>query len=625
MAGKLEDLQTWEGVKNKEKLTKAELAQKWLTRIESADRVYKAWAQRFKVPVLYQYYEGYQHLVENDENHRAYVVNLIYSTIEQKLPNLLFDNPAFSLKPHPYGAEFDLNAAIPKTQLKEDALNYITQRAEFGFGDKHELAILEAFFGYGVLEVNYSKERVYNPALNSAANNPLEDLYCKHIPFDSFRVSAGANWDLSSGKWWGYYEYVPYVQLSKYIQNGKINRPPSDHIDDYADFANLPTVDGQVVVGEKDNDYPPAGTIKIWKIEDFETGKRILLCPDNASDSDKVLEVEDFDTTSFVVLRFGKRRRGWYPLPPVFNWLCPQDEINDVRQAQAIHRKRYSRKYAVMENTVDPDELDKFLFGPDGTVIKVKRPANEAIQAIQDSPLDVANAASLQISYSDLDRVSGATSNITPAPDRETATASQVTAQRAAVRESKEVTRVANFLCCFGRTVLRSLKKCPRSFWIPTRIPEGLGKELLQNNTKWTKVSSSTFKTEDYSVDVQISSISPVYQQEDKKTFLEFLAVLTQYEILSLSPDLIREAAYRIGYKNSRVLAELQQMAQLAMIGKIQQAKNQVQQLSSPQQGTQPGQLPQAQVAASTPPSLENIRNMLFGMQPNGGGGGVQQ
>lgn len=616
--GSLEAYQTWDGITSKDKLTRSEIAGRWIGRLESAERVYQAWSQRFKVPVLYQYYEGFQHLIENDENNRAYVVNLIYSTIEQKLPNMLFDNPRYTLRPHPFGDSFDLNAAITPTQVKEDTLNYLIGRDEFGFNDAHELAILDAFFGFGVIETDYSKERVYNPSIDSANNNPLDNLYCKQIPFDTFRASGGANWNLTTGKWWGYYEYLPYIQLKKYIKEGKITKPPDDAQGDYMDFASLPVVDGQMVVGEKMMDFPPAGCIKVWKIEDFETGNRIILCPDNAEGGDRLLEVEEFDVSNLSILRYGKRRRGWYPLPPVYQWLCPQDEINDIRQAQAIHRKRFSRKYGVQQGALDPEEKDKFLFGPDGTVITFKKNPKDSLQIIEDGPLDSANNESMQVSYSDMDRVSGATSNVTPAPDRETATAASVTAQRAAVRESKEVTRVGQFMCNVGRNILRTLRKVPNSFWISSVIPEGLMMELKNNNVKWSKVDRTMFKVEDYSVDMALSSISPIYQAEDKKTFLEFLAILSQYEILSISPALIREMAYRVGYKNSQVLNEFQQMAQLTMIGKIAQAKAAANAASNPQGSSavpNPQLGPQQQLAGAQGSSLENIRNMLFGAQ----------
>ena len=184
--------------------TKAELSRKWEGRLMAADRVYQAWRNRFKCEVMYQYYEGFQHLIEQDQNNLPYVVNLIYANIEEKLPNMLFDSPSFVLRPHPYG-DNDTDDSMKMTGVKEDALNFVCGRPEYGLNDKHELAVLDAFFGFGVLETDYSSKRQFNPSLNKSKNDPLDNLYCKQIPFDHFRVSALANWDLSQGKWYGYF------------------------------------------------------------------------------------------------------------------------------------------------------------------------------------------------------------------------------------------------------------------------------------------------------------------------------------------------------------------------------------------------------------------------------------
>lgn len=589
--------------------TRSELAELWANKLAAADRVFTVWSNRFKVSALYQYYEGFQHMGDFDENNRPYVVNLIYSTIEQKLPSMIFDNPSFTLRPHPYGETYDFDTAVKTTQLKEDTLNFIASRREFGLLDKHELAILDAFFGFGVIETDYSGERSTNPELNTRGNSPLDKFYCKHIPFDTFRVSAAANWDLSVGKWFGYYEFVPMERLKKYIDEGKIIEPKQYGVED-SDFATLPSMDGKIVIGDNSQDIAPYGTIKIWYLWDFEHAKKITLCPDHANNGDRLLDYESFKNCPISVLRYGKRRKGWYPLPPVFNWLSPQDEINDIRQAAKIHRKRFSRKYAILEGSMDPEEEDKFLYGPDGTAFKVNN--QNAIKAVEDAPLDNANPQSLISSYEDMNRVSGTSDEQRGIADRQTATQSNIINSRSQIRESKDVARVGNFLVDVAHNILRAVGKAGSSFWISTKLPEGLLGELKNNNTRWTKVPSSLFKTEDYDVDLQVSSISPVYQQEDKKTFMEFLAVLTQYPILSMSPALLREAAYRIGYKNSSVLNQFQQLAQLAAIGREMQAKAALQPVPQGQQPTQEGQLPQQQVAHSTPPDSEQIMNTIF-------------
>jgi len=247
---------------NNQVKTRTELAELWLSKIEAANRVFQVWSNRFKVSALYQYYEGFQHLIEQDENNRPYVVNLIYATIEQKLPSMMFDNPSFNLRPHPYGEEYDFDAAVKATQLKQDTLNFISSRRDYGLQDKHELALLDAFFGFGVIEAGYSKERSENPGINLRNTSPLDNFYCKHIPFDTFRVSSFANWDLSEGKWLGYYEFVPYTRLGKYIDEGKILKPSEMETED-SDFATLPSTDGKITVGDHSQDVAPYGTVKI--------------------------------------------------------------------------------------------------------------------------------------------------------------------------------------------------------------------------------------------------------------------------------------------------------------------------------------------------------------------------
>lgn len=599
--------------------TKVTFINEWLAKIGAAKRVKQGWSNRFKIDMLYQYYEGFQTFIDNGEIVQPYVINLIYSTIEQKLPSMLFDNPNFTLRPRPYGTEMNLDEAIPLVQTKEDALNFISSRAEFGLSDKHELAVLDAFFGFGVIETGYSDERVANPNVSATDKNPLNNLYCKQIPFDTFYVAANANWDLSTGKWWGYWEWVPADDLKKYSRNLVVTLGAAEaYENDFANTGYSDTGSGKIPLddGYHDN-VAPAGCVKVWFIEDFDNMERLTFCFDNCSDGDQLLLKEKLDASKISVLRYGKRRKGWYPLPPVYNWISPQDEINDIHQTYRIHRKRFSRKYAIPD-AMDDGEVDKFIAGGDGTCFKVPKAEDRPVP-IEDAGLDTANQASLSISYNDMNRITGSTDEERGVADRQTATQSAIINNRAQIRDSKQTLRVANFLTSVSRNILRALGKAPGSFWVSSRLPEGLLGEMKQA-LQWKKVPSRIFKTEDYDIDLSVSSISPIYQAQDKKIFMEFLAILTQYEILSMSPGLIREAAYRLGYKNSTVLKQFQELAQLAAIGRVVQAKAQLGPAGiGGQQPSAPGQLPQQQTDASTPPDSQSIMNLVFNRQ------GVQQ
>jgi hypothetical protein len=616
------DEDKYQGIEDYDKQlkTRTELARMWAARITSADRTYKTWADRFRIEMLYQYYEGFQWFFETDENNRPYVINMVQSTIESKLPSLIFQEPQFSLRPRPVGLSYDADSASQRSQVKEDALNYVCSRQEFGIADKHELAVLDAFFGFGVIEVDTSDELAMNPYIPLKGKvDPLDTLYSKQIPFDTFRASATSNWDNSTGKWYGYFEFIPHSRLQKYKDKLRLEDKP------YSDLDEVSITDsstGKITVAtDTNNVIGPPNTCKIWKLWDFETGKFCMYSPDgNAGDA--ILEYRDFNTSTLSFLRFGKRRKGWYPYPPVWNWVSPQDEINDTRQAQRLHRKRFTRKYQVMANALESeDELDKFLYGPDGTVIKVNR--ENAITPIADAEMDPVDVQSLSLAYDDFNRISQTPDEqrgVNVSSNRTTATQANIMNQQSQIKQAKDATRVAEFMCDIGRKILHALYKVKKNFWIEARLPnmDGPMMELKPIQKSWKQINGIALRDRDFDIDMTVTSMSPISAQQDKTSFMEFLAVITQYEILAFSPALIREAAYKTNYKNAAVLNQFQQMAQLASIGRLEQLKQQVAPISSPQ-GAQPGQLAQQQTDASTPPDLQQISNMIFnkqGVQP---------
>lgn len=602
--------------------SKAELAHMWTERIQCADRSYKAWADRFKVEMLYKYYEGFQWFFETDENNRPYVMNMVYSTIENKLPALTFTNPQFTVRARPVGLAFNEDEANQKSQAKEDALNFVAAREDFGLSDKHELALLDAFFGFGVIETGYSDDVCINPYIPTKTKPSVFDcIYSKQIPYDTFRVSDVANWDLSVGKWCGYYEFIPYERLKEYKDKLKMEER-SYTVENVESYTNSQTGKVEVSPSTSDQAIGPNGTCKIWKLWDMETDKFTLFAPDDAkSRGDSILSYKDYDFIPLSTLRFGKRRKGWYPYPPVWNWISPQDEINDTRQAQRIHRKRFSRKYmAIASRFESEEELDKFLYGPDGTVIKVN--SLEAIKSIEDAPLDPVDAQSLVIAYDDFNRASGTPDEYratTVSANRTTATQAGIIDRRSQVREAKDTTRVGNFLCCIGGNILRALRKAKKPFWIKARLNnEAFLGVVKPNNYKWKTISPQSLKDEDHDIALNITSVSPISAQQDKQAFMEFLALLTQYELLAFSPALIREAAYRVGYKNETVLEQFQQWAQLAAIGRqvqLQGAANPGMGMPGAS-GVQPAvngqQMAQQQNDQGMPPDNQEIMNTIF-------------
>jgi hypothetical protein len=65
---------------------------------------------------------------------------------------------------------------------------------------------------------------------------------------------------------------------------------------------------------------------------------------------------------------------------------------------------------------------------------------------------------------------------------------------------------------------------------------------------------------------VDVSSTSPAQNEVEKTKFIEFISILKNFPELAMSPLLIREAAYKVGYRNERVIREMQNAALLQMM-----------------------------------------------------------
>jgi len=56
---------------------------------------------------------------------------------------------------------------------------------------------------------------------------------------------------------------------------------------------------------------------------------------------------------------------------------------------------------------------------------------------------------------------------------------------------------------------------------------------------------------------------------------ITFLGILNQFQMVMFSPALIREVAYKTGYRNEKVIRQMQQSAIMQRMSQIQQLQNQ--------------------------------------------------
>ena len=204
-----------------------EAASLWSTRVTKADEYYEKWSTRFKTSSSEEYYEGFQ-WASTSANYTPYVMNLVFSTIEVKIPNLLFDDPIATIRPRPGKAEYDPDTAWVGATIKQDIINTWTSDKDNNFVSEMELCIVDAFFRFGIMEVGFATSWVENPNANKPVLKserrtdaedgsilkepemiPLSEVnYVRRVEPWRFRVGGMDSYDLKRCNWVGYYEYV---------------------------------------------------------------------------------------------------------------------------------------------------------------------------------------------------------------------------------------------------------------------------------------------------------------------------------------------------------------------------------------------------------------------------------
>lgn len=593
----------------------------WGGRIDSANRYYDSWARLFKCDVLEKYYEGFQWLNQEQDDNNPYVINKVMETVQIKLDEFIPAQLQFNVYPRMGNSDYNLELAGTSANMKQDVLNTLISEDSAQFNEELRQAYQDSFFRFGLIEVGYSAKWIENPRaqkplLNSNVKKQMagmrpkvkfepkelpadEKVYYKHIAAKRFRVGGFDHRYLDRCSWCGYYEWVYKDDLL--ALPGLMNRNLLAGVG--AERTEFNATD---VATERPKD---AGLVKIWHIWDNRAQVRIVLL-----DNPKITLFQRRQSrVNIIDFRHDIRNttEGFYPVPPVFHWISPQNEINETRQQLRNHRQRFTRKFQVVEEMVDEIELQKFETGADGSLIKVKR--ENAITAIQDAPLGGSLDKAIVTSSDDLNQISGTASELRGVADRTTATQANIINTKGSIRENAQRDRVAKWFSKIGReTLLTARDKFTIGIW--AKLTGDPGEKLFQtvqaSKDAYTWVSAEDLNDGyDFKVILDPTTLSAQSQELEKKKFLEFLAVVTQYPQVALSPKLIRECAYRVGYRNEAVIKEMQQMALIQMHAMLQQ-----QQIGG-QQPPQPGNMAQHQVAQQTPNGMEQIRQQLTNQQ----------
>jgi len=582
----------------------------------AATKYHEEWWKRFRVTDNMRYYEGQQWAGYSNYFRNAYrpcVVNLIFSTIKVQLPSLLFSEPVFNISPKKSLSNPEQEAR--KSNLQEAALNTFVTDPDNLFSEEVEDAIIDSYFAFGLLEVGFDSNYIINPNADKpyARKDGMEiqdiegkniiqpkeipeweQVYVKRIHPAQFRVGGMDSKYLTRCNWVAYYEYVDVLDLkgNKALKHIKDLPHTGARTEEFEQSYNERESELQELLSSGD-------VIKLWHWWDLRKHEFRLFTDIY---NDDYLFQADFSHLPLFPLKYHNRRRGFYPIPPVSQWLSPQDDLNEANEQLRVHRRRGARKYFVRKGILDTDEFDKVLNGPDGTFGEVEGDPATAAAAVPLAPLDSSVDTALILSKDNFNVVSGTRSEARGESDRTTATQAAIVDARSKIRETRPKIIVAKWLNKIGRAIVLNMQQITLPFWVKvsnTREERLLG-SIQETQMAYEEISGNDLEDFDFDVSIKVSSMSPISQEEDKNKFLEFMAVLNQYPQIALSPTLIREAAERIGFNtNEKVLRELQDMALAVQYQQMQQMQQ------------ESGALGQRTVAKATPSNMEKINNQL--------------
>jgi hypothetical protein len=601
----------------------------WIPRIQGANKQFGEWHEKFKCKKLYDYYENFQWKGRTDSpqmNYRPYQLNLFHSTIKIKMASFLFQRPEFLVSPEPGHSHWDMDFAVQSAQLKQDVVNTIIKNPNVKFARNLKYAALDAFFRYGLVEVGYAADW-RNPLKDDPFLNNWDDpdkpddkirvkeqnevpvnerFFVKRIKPWRFRTSVSDAEDLEDFEWCGYWQYY-YVDVLKNTPGVKF--PDNYNGETYA-ADSIGAFSKDSSTGLYLNNRPSRPVCKLWHIWDNVAHERRLIL-NGYDEEDYELWSQPFERLPLVDLRWELREEGFYPIPPAFYWLSSQDEINESREQIRSYRRRFTRKFQVLKGAMAPEEQEKFVSGPDGILVEVKQ--LDALKAVDNPEIGPTSENALLQAKDDFNIASGTSAEARGPEDRQTATSAKITDTRAQIRESAEQLDFSEFASLIGREILcQANEKLVDGLWIKyTSNPsEGVLTDMQVNAPMFKFIKAQDLSDGyDFTVNVDVKNATPSAMQSEQTAYVNFVMFLQNAPMVAMSPVLIRETAYRFGYKNEQVIHQMQQVALLSMAAKASQAGASGQQIQQAAGGGgNPANTAKAQMAA---PDANTIQTQL--------------
>lgn len=451
-------------------------------------------------------------------------VNLTGATILDYMPFLVRKNRKFLVKAR--RPEFLVSAAIQKA-----VINYEWKRRKMAKQAKR--SVLDAsIIGHGILKTGYVLEINEETSKNPQRDGKItyEDYiqkqhpYVKRVPPLLFIFDPEApEHDLASSRWCAEIFF----------------KPPADVL------ANK-QYDKKVLDTVREGLISP-DTVQSYMAEARDTGTAFVKPdPDFNPDNNRwvLFEVWDKKHMKYYVFLSGVEEplveREWpYPYLTGFPYhMIPfieipdehypyglpkfvedqQFELNRVRTSMFEHRRRFNRKYQVIENQVDEPELTKLETGEDGTVVIVKSP--NAISPIQEANMSTDTLQIEAVIKQDFRELTGSDELVRGGalPSRTTATEVKARGNLAGLKLDERTQLVDNAIEEVASQLLEHIKH-------NMEVDEVVEITGPQNQTLWVRYNKDDIRGD---VDIDLETVSDEDPATEKSQAIQLLQIIIQ-------------------------------------------------------------------------------------------------
>lgn len=596
--------------------TVEDIQRTWEEKISKAKKKKKEWSDLMRVDLAMDFFDGKQN--PGYPQAEWITINKIYSHLMTQLPSLYSVDPYFYVKlKKSYNADPNQIAQYDKkAELRQAYLNYL--KVELDLKTKARLCIQDAHFAFGCAKTHYSADEADNPdygspiqgsngePLTDSSGTPLEnpktipinEKYCiTRVDFDDLL------WDEDAGPLedkWGW--IGEKIKLTKDEAENKFSKKQQKKLK--ASDKEKKTVSSL----DSANTEPKNREVYVlWEIYDLKNEQWLTICE---GASEVFQEPESLppgvEEHPYSFLRFTLRSKSPYPIPPVSQAIDPQKELCLSRSQILTHRKRFNRKYEVVESKlVDPDsEISKLENGDDGTCIRVM--ANGAVTPISDAPLDQMRILELQALDRDITEIFGDAGEARGIANADSATQADIMDRRLEVREGDKLSMVTDFLADIARKLDKLVQvNISKDEAVKVAGPDG---------EYWSLVKQDAYDEieGEYEYSVNVGSTAPRLPQLERAQWTAFMSqvVIPMPQVLT-APHFMGKMAEMFGIEDKAMLEELRQIGLKMMSGQMPMPGGQTQ--------MQPGQgNPVAAILGAATGSL--------GGNANGGGasGGMQ-